>query len=271
MWANFLVKSDFMRLDLSFWEKENNIMYGIAVTIDYEQQKYGWKAKVYESQVCVKEVSFGELYVDYLAPPHKIPSVQNNCNPSVMSTNSFIEEVISCMDHCIIYTGAGVAAEAGVWDLSQLRKHLFLIDVKTFIFAITNNKSEILETIKKFACQLYETKPTEAYFIISDLAKRFNITVISENRDMLHQKAGHNVITRDKLKQFPIYLLNKSLIIVGLSNDHSGFIHLYRSVNKNKPIFIINKNEIPSYCSDNDFFLMTDSKNFFRRIREHIL
>ena len=86
----------------------------------------------------------------------------------------------------------------------------------------------------------------------------------------MHQKAGHTVITREILKRFPSKLLCKRLVVVGLSKDHSGFIHLYRSINYQKPIYIVN-NEVPFYYSDYDFVINTDLNLLFLELKDKLL
>jgi NAD-dependent protein deacetylases, SIR2 family len=262
-----------MRLDLSFWGKQEANIYGIAITIDYKHKKYGWKAEIFDSKKCIAQRGYGDLFVDQLNPPKGIQPVQiiNTGHPKTLSVDIFIDRLLPYMYNGIIYTGAGMAASAGVWNLSQLREKFFMDDFNDFIFSINNNPATILAAVKEFARQLYETTPTKSYSIISDLQKKFNLTVVTENRDMLHQKADHNVITRDLIKRFPMQILGKPLVVTGLSDDHSGFIHLYHSMNKDKPIFIINNGEIPPYCFDRDYYLSADLNDFFIKLKERIL
>lgn len=264
---------DIMRLDMTLWGKSGTSIYGIAITIDYENNKYGWRSRIVDSgKTSLAESCFGDIYVSALNPPHTILATETA--PTFVNTlllEEFIDKLLPHLNNCIIYTGAGMSSDAGIWDLKQLRENLFLDNIDKFSDATSHKKNEILLTIKEFAHQLYETTPTESYRILSELQSKYNITIVTENRDILHQKSGHKVFTRDILKRFPLWLLNKTLIIIGLSDDHSGIIWLYHSMNKDTPFFIINNSEIPRYCTDIDWFCSADLNDFFLKLKGRVL
>lgn len=264
-----------MRLDMTFWEGSDfQYIYGISITIDYDNQKYGWRSKVIAcTGELVSQELYGELCSDLINPPRSITVakdfVKNDIN--TISIDDFINKIIPDLNNLMIYTGAGMAVNAGVWDLVELRNKLYLNNPSEFLRATKHEKKKVQQTVIEFARQLYETQPTEAYLILNQLQRNFNITIATENRDLLHQKAGHTVITRDVLKRFPIGLLRKRLVVIGLSNDHSGFINLYRSMNRKTPIYIVNNHEVPRYCSSNDFLIRSDLNQMFLRLKDKLL
>ena len=265
-----------MRLDMTFWGNlDFQCICGITITIDYDNQKYGWHSKVINCiGELVSEEYYGELYCDSINLLHCISStkdsVKNGNDINGISMDDFINGIIPNLNNLMIYTGAGMAVNAGVWDLAELRDNLYLNNLSEFLRVTIYEKEKVQHTIMKFAEQLYETQPTEAYLILGQLQKKFHITIATENRDMLHQKAGHTVITRDVLKRFPLGFLCKRLMVIGMSNDHSGFIHLYRRVNRKIPIHIVNS-EVPPYFSRNDYIVCEDLNLFFERLRKKLL
>ncbi len=263
-----------MRLDMTFrGDLDFQYIYGLSITIDYENQKYGWHSRVltYNGEL-VSEECFGEscscsLNLQYNS--HLSKNIKDN-DINFISINDFINKIIPDLNNLLVYTGAGMAINAGVWDLAKLRSKLYLDNPYEFLRFTNYEKEKIQQTIIEFARQLYDTQPTEAYFILGQLQKKFHIIIATENRDILHQKAGHTVITREILKRFPSKLLCKRLVVVGLSKDHSGFIHLYRSINYQKPIYIVN-NEVPFYYSDYDFVINTDLNLLFLELKDKLL
>ena len=264
-----------MRLDMTFWEdSDSQYIYGISITIDYDNQKYGWHSKVIDcTGGLISEELYGELFSDLINPPRSITVDKDFVESEIntISTDHFINKIIPDLNNLMIYTGAGMAVNAGVWDLAELRNKLYLNNPSYFLRATKYEKEKVRQTVIEFARQLYETQPTEAYFILSKLQRNFHITIATENRDLLHQKAGQTVITRDILKRFPLGLLHKRLVVIGLSNDHSGFINLYRNMNRKTPIYIVNNHEVPRYCSNNDFLIRSDLNQIFLRLNDKLL
>lgn len=258
-----------MRLDMTLWSQIGTIRYGIAISMDYEKQLYGWKANVIDNKTNQNlNIEFGKIYVENLSPFRKI--TEDLTNKEKINKPCLLEDFIRNLklniNNCIVYTGAGLSEGAGIWNLQQLRKNLFLNNCERFIWSIQYSKNEILQLVEQFAVQLYETEPTKNYMILSELQKKYNITIMTENRDILHQKSGHKVITRDIIKHFPKCFLNKTLLIIGVSNDHSGFIHLYRSINTDNPVFIVNRDKSISYIREKDWFFAGDLNEFFESL-----
>jgi NAD-dependent protein deacetylases, SIR2 family len=207
------MECDAMKLDMTFWGKSEQYKYGIVITIDYANQRYGWRSKAIDSDgISFAESFFGYACSDVINPPHIISPLKDSATNTmrVISIDDFTNKLLPHMDNLIVYTGAGMAIDAGIWDLTTLREKLYLNDLKDFLRVTNYDKEKVLFTVKEFARQLYETKPTDSYEILGELQIKFNITIATENRDMLHQKAGHKVITRDILKRFPLWLFTQA-------------------------------------------------------------
>ncbi len=107
----------------------------------------------------------------------------------------------------VIFTGAGISAESGIKtfrDSDGLWEEYNINDVAT-PQAWDKNKSLVLDFYNKRRKQVYEAKPNKAHFALVDLEKKFNVFVITQNIDDLHERAGsknvlhlHGEITKSR-------------------------------------------------------------------------
>ena len=97
----------------------------------------------------------------------------------------------------IICSGAGMSAESGIKtfrDSGGLWEEYKVEDVAT-LEAWEKNQKLVTEFYNQRRKQVMEAQPNEAHKIIADLQKTFDVTVITQNVDNLHERAGSkNVI-----------------------------------------------------------------------------
>lgn len=97
----------------------------------------------------------------------------------------------------IIFSGAGMSAESGIKtfrDSGGLWEEYKVEDVAT-LEAWEKNQKLVTEFYNQRRKQVMEAQPNEAHKIIADLQKIFDVTVITQNVDNLHERAGSkNVI-----------------------------------------------------------------------------
>lgn len=97
----------------------------------------------------------------------------------------------------IIFTGAGMSAESGIKtfrDSGGLWEEYKIEDVAT-LEAWERNKELVTQFYNQRRKQVMEAQPNEAHKIVADLQKTFDVTVITQNVDNLHERAGSkNVI-----------------------------------------------------------------------------
>lgn len=97
----------------------------------------------------------------------------------------------------LVFTGAGVSAESGVEtfrDTNGLWYNYKIEDVAT-PDGWRKNKSVVLEFYNQRRKQLKTVNPNKAHEIIAELEKHFDVTVVTQNVDNLHERAGStNVI-----------------------------------------------------------------------------
>lgn len=93
----------------------------------------------------------------------------------------------------LIFTGAGVSAESGVATFRTGDDGLWynhkVEDVATFD-GWRRDKEKVLNFYNMRRVQLKEVEPNLAHKIIADLEKDFDVTVITQNVDNLHERAG---------------------------------------------------------------------------------
>ena len=92
----------------------------------------------------------------------------------------------------VVLTGAGVSAESGIstfrdngglWDKYDPQ------DVAS-IEGWDRNKQKMITFYNYLRTQLKDNKPNAAHFAIAELEKEYNVTVITQNVDNLHERAG---------------------------------------------------------------------------------
>ena len=92
----------------------------------------------------------------------------------------------------VVLTGAGVSAESGVStfrDSDGLWEQHKVEDVAS-IEGWYRNPSLVLDFYNARRAQLAEVKPNAAHYAIAELEKDYDVTVITQNVDNLHERAG---------------------------------------------------------------------------------
>lgn len=101
------------------------------------------------------------------------------------------------MKKIVVLTGAGVSKESGVETFRDNQDSLWnnykIEDVAT-IDAWRKNRELVLDFYNQRRKQLKEVEPNEAHFSISRLQENFDVNVVTQNVDNLHERAGSNKI-----------------------------------------------------------------------------
>lgn len=96
------------------------------------------------------------------------------------------------MKNLVFLTGAGISAESGIKtfrDADGLWEGHDIMEVATFD-GFMKNPALVLDFYNQRRKQLLNVKPNAAHKIIAHLQSRFNVTVITQNVDDLHERAG---------------------------------------------------------------------------------
>ena len=96
------------------------------------------------------------------------------------------------MKKIVVLTGAGISAESGVRtfrDSDGLWEEHRIEDVATYE-AWQRNQQLVLDFYNQRRKQLYEVKPNEGHMALVELEKEFEVHIITQNVDDLHEQAG---------------------------------------------------------------------------------
>ena len=101
------------------------------------------------------------------------------------------------MKKIVVFTGAGISAESGlqtfrtkggIWNKYKIE------DVATQN-AFIKNPSKVLSFYNIRRKQLYNSKPNNAHFALNKLSEKYDLSIITQNVDDLHERSGSkNVI-----------------------------------------------------------------------------
>ena len=96
------------------------------------------------------------------------------------------------MKKIVVFTGAGVSADSGIAtfrDSDGLWAQYRIEDVCT-PEALQRNRALVVEFYNKRRRELFERKPNAGHYAIAKLEKHFDVEVITQNVDNLHEQAG---------------------------------------------------------------------------------
>ncbi len=96
------------------------------------------------------------------------------------------------MKKIVILTGAGISAESGIRtfrDSDGLWEEHRVEDVATFE-AWRRNQALVIDFYNQRRKQLYEVKPNAGHIALAVLEKKYDVRIITQNVDDLHEQAG---------------------------------------------------------------------------------
>ncbi|CAG5069258.1 NAD-dependent protein deacylase sirtuin-5, mitochondrial [Dyadobacter sp. CECT 9623] len=100
------------------------------------------------------------------------------------------------MKKLVVLSGAGISAESGIStfrDNGGLWDNYRIEDVAT-PEAWARNQELVLDFYNQRRKQAYEVKPNAAHYALADLEKHFDVTIITQNVDNLHEVAGSSKV-----------------------------------------------------------------------------
>jgi NAD-dependent deacetylase len=96
------------------------------------------------------------------------------------------------MKNLVVLTGAGISAESGIKtfrDADGLWEGHDVMEVASPI-GFRNNPELVLDFYNQRRRQLKEVKPNKAHYNLKELEKDFNVSIITQNVDNLHERAS---------------------------------------------------------------------------------
>tara|TARA_B110000879_G_scaffold97805_1_gene133201 strand:- start:78 stop:755 length:678 start_codon:yes stop_codon:yes gene_type:complete len=123
------------------------------------------------------------------------------------------------MKNIVVLTGAGISAESGLGtfrDSEGLWEKYKVEDVATEK-AFQKNPALVLEFYNIRRRQLLNTLPNDAHFALNKLKDKYNLTIITQNIDDLHERSGSTDIIHlhGKLRESRSVIDNKIYSIKG--------------------------------------------------------
>lgn len=189
--------------------------------------------------------------------------------PLQVKAEKMIEGLLASGQLCI-YTGAGLSTASGVWSYKMLCGLLGLENLKSFIQTCTGRREELDHIIRVFMSQLFDSEPSFGHAVIHKLNQDYQCIVFTENLDNLHQKLKTRVITRNNFQISSLLLKGKQLLVLGVSDDHSGLIRKYRRYMPQSGIYVVNDGSNLPYIEETDQFVKEDVQIFLQRLNEAI-
>ncbi len=130
----------------------------------------------------------------------------------------------------VVLTGAGISAESGIKtfrDANGLWQNHDIMEVAS-PQGWRKNPELVLEFYNQRRRQLHEVKPNAAHYALTELQKHFDVDIITQNVDDLHERAGNkNVLhlhgelfkVRSEKNDHLIYEWKKDLHLGDLAED----------------------------------------------------
>lgn len=96
------------------------------------------------------------------------------------------------MQKLVVFSGAGMSAESGILtfrDMGGLWKQYDVTEVASPV-AWKKNPELVMDFYNQRRKQLFECKPNKGHFLIASLEDYYEINIITQNVDNLHERAG---------------------------------------------------------------------------------
>lgn len=100
------------------------------------------------------------------------------------------------MKKIVVLTGAGMSAESGIStfrDANGLWENHDIMEVAS-IQGWRKNPALVLDFYNQRRKQLFEVKPNAAHYFLKDLENKYEVVIITQNVDDLHERAGSSKI-----------------------------------------------------------------------------
>lgn len=96
----------------------------------------------------------------------------------------------------VVFTGAGISAESGIStfrDKDGLWENYDAMRLAS-IDGFRQDPEAVLEFYNDRRWQLFDAKPNHAHYVLAELEKQHDVTIITQNVDDLHERAGSSKV-----------------------------------------------------------------------------
>lgn len=100
------------------------------------------------------------------------------------------------MNHIVVLSGSGISADSGLATFrgSGGLWEGYNIEEVASIHGWHQNKEKVLEFYNKRRKKVYEVEPSPAHYALADLERIYDVTIITQNVDNLHERAGSSSV-----------------------------------------------------------------------------
>lgn len=136
------------------------------------------------------------------------------------------------MKKLVVLSGAGISAESGIKtfrDADGLWEGHDIMEVASPL-GWNNNPELVLDFYNKRRKQLHEVQPNKGHYILAELEKYFDVHIITQNVDNLHEKAGstkvlhlHGELLKVRSTKDENYILDWNDDLTSEHKDPNGF------------------------------------------------
>lgn len=96
----------------------------------------------------------------------------------------------------VVFTGSGVSAESGISTFRDKNGLWENYDAMKLASAdgFRDDPEAVLDFYNERRWQLFDAKPNHAHYVLAELEKRHDVTIITQNVDDLHERAGSSKV-----------------------------------------------------------------------------
>ena len=97
----------------------------------------------------------------------------------------------------VIFSGAGISKESGIDTFRDSKDGLwnnYKVDEVATIEGWRKNRSKVLDFYNERRKQMPEVQPNDAHIALSRLEDKYDVTVVTQNVDDLHERGGSKII-----------------------------------------------------------------------------
>ena len=102
----------------------------------------------------------------------------------------------SVRKNIVVFTGAGISAESGIStfrDKNGLWERYDAMRLAS-VDGFRDDPEAVLEFYNERRWQLFDAKPNHAHYALAELEKQHDVTIITQNVDDLHERAGSSKV-----------------------------------------------------------------------------
>lgn len=122
-----------------------------------------------------------------------------------------------------IFTGAGISKESGIETFRDSKEGLwenYDIEEVATPEGFKKDQNKVIEFYNNMRSKLPEYEPSKAHILLKELEENHKVTIITQNVDDLHERAGSSNIIHIHGELTKVRNLNEEIIEIGYNNSN---------------------------------------------------